>query len=308
MENTMNTNATAIENADALDLSALSSAEILEMLNAEPDLNKHAPMKKALDEVLKAENKEHYKQAIATFAHEYDRDSGNFWATFIDSPYAPRYSLAEDDEADERYSLKQSNRRVSFTKVDSKYQEEHNGQTIANAKNYPRMVARFTDNVYRKVCSDLSAGCSDTRAVIRVTFHGKDEDFQKEIDFSKTGAKAMKAQMQAIVDTILPAEHSVLVQDADLAFVLKAAERTNLDKGEVSTSNEDNILDAIMRAVRNIKNGEAYTVKSKAKCHKAPKPKAKKSERTEKQEEVMSRVPDREHEIPTSKTENTQAA
>lgn len=289
-----NTNIIAVEAENSVDLLSLSALEIVKLLNEEQDLNKHAPMKKALEEVLKNENKEHMIQAVAEFVKEYGQDTNAFWNRFITDPFAPRFSMVEDTEAEERYSLKEGQKRISFLKVDAKYQEENHGQTMAQAKNYCRMLARFTDNIYRKVCGELSAGCDKKQAVIRVTFHGAKEDYKKDVDFSATTSKAMKAQMQAIVDTILPETHSVLVRDADLSFVLKVAQKASLDNGAVKTGKEVLILNAIMKAVDMVKNERTYVVESAAECHKEKK--AKKSDRTEAQEEKTSKIPDREHE------------
>ena len=44
----------------------------------------------------------------------------------------------------------------------------------------------------------MSAGAGKNQAVIPVTFHGKNEDYVKDVDFSKNTPKALKQQMQAM--------------------------------------------------------------------------------------------------------------
>lgn len=289
-----------------LTLTELTSAQILELLNAESDLNKHAPMKKAMDEVLKAENKALVKCAVETFANQYEREESLFWDAFINHPFAEVFKLVENEDADdgERYALKSSNRRILFTQVDKVYSEKHNGQTMAQAKHYPRLIARFTDNLYRHECGNLSEETGKS-AVIRVAYNGnKSEDKTAEVDFGKCSKGEMKKQLQAIVDAILPAEQSVPMVSADLNFVIRAYAKANCDTGNIVGGAEKAVERIIFTAVRKRKNGEAYEVESKAKCHAQDKP--KKSERTEKQEEVMSKVGDRQHE--NEKPEQTTAA
>lgn len=288
-------------------LSELTSAQILELLNAESDLNKHAPMKKAMDEVLKVENKALVKSTVETFVNQYTREESAFWTAFINSPFATVYKLTENEEAEdgERYSLSAVNRRILFTQVDKVYAEKHNGQTMAQAKHYPRLIARFTDNLYRRECDKLSKETGEKSAVIRVAYNGnKSEDKIAEVDFGKTSKTEMKKQLQAIVDAIMPSEQSVPMITADLNFVIRAFAKADLDSGKVKTGKETVVERIIFTAIRKRKNGEAYEVESNAKCHAQEKP--KKSERTEKQEEVMSKVSDRESE--NQKPEQTTAA
>lgn len=290
-----------------LTLSELTSKQIVELLNAESDLNKHAPMKKALDEVLKAENKARVNQTVEAFVNQYVREESAFWAAFINSPFADVLKLDEREEPEdgERYALSVKKRRILFTQVDKVYAEKLNGQTMAQAKHYPRLIARFTDNLYRHECGNLSEEAGAKSAVIRVAYNGnKSEDKIAEVDFGKCSKGEMKKQLQAIVDSILPADQSVPMVSADLNFVIRAYAKADLDSGKVKTGKETVVERIIFTAIRKRKNGEAYEVESNAKCHAQEKP--KKSERTEKQEEVMSKVPDRQHE--NEKPEQTTAA
>lgn len=290
-----------------LTLSELTSEQIVELLNAESDLNKHAPMKKALDEVLKAENKMRVNQTVEDFANQYTREESLFWEAFINAPFADVLKLDEREEPEdgERYALSVKKRRILFTQVDKVYAEKHNGQTMAQAKHYPRLIARFTDNLYRRECDKLSKETGEKSAVIRVAYNGnKSEDKIAEVDFGKTSKTEMKKQLQAVVDAIMPSEQSVPMITADLNFVIRAFAKADLDSGKVKTGKETVVERIIFTAIRKRKNGEAYEVESNAKCHAQEKP--KKSERTEKQEEVMSKVPDRQHE--NEKPEQTTAA
>lgn len=291
-------------------LTDLTSAEILALLNAEADRNKHKPIKTALDEVLKAENKALVKSAVETFVNQYTRDEAVFWTAFINTPYATIYKLSENEDAkdgEDVYSLKPSNRRILFSQVDKVYAEKHNGQTMAQAKNYVRMIARFTHNLYLNECGGLSDGAGDKCAVIKVAYNGeKSESKVANVDFGKYSKSAMKAQLQAIVDTILPADQSVPMVSADLNFVIRAYAKADLDSGKVKAGAEKVVERIIFTAVRMRKNGIKYEVESKANCHKSKDDKPKVSERTEKQEEVMSKVPDRQHE--NEKPEGKQTA
>lgn len=276
-------------NTTTIDLSAMTPDAIVQMLNEEQDLNKHAPLLKALDENLKAENKETLTAAIKTFADCAHADPDKFWTEFVQSSFATLRKLSVDENAEERYNLKPVQRRILFTQIDKAYAENFNGETIANAKNYVRMIARLTDNLHRAECANLSEETGKDCAVIRATYHGEGGEEMKEVDFSGTSVNKLTAQIQAIVDTIMPKGQSVRIVKADTRYIQDVF--TSGKEGTIRTGNEKAVEAAIWVAVRKRKNGEAYEVRSMAKCHKEPK--AKKSERTEKQEEVMSKVPER---------------
>jgi len=95
--------------------------------------------------------------------------------------------------------------------------------------------------------------------------------------------------VQAFVDTVMPKEHSVRLTKADVRYLQEAF--TTAKEGVVKTAKEAAVEAAIWVAVRKRKNGEAYEVKSGAKCHKEAKP--KKSITTEATEEKMSKIPER---------------
>lgn len=266
-----------------------TAAEVVSILNQTEDKNLHAPIIAAIEEKLKEENKEAVKIDVETFAHCYKTDEALFWKNMIELPYATIHRLVEDEN--DGYILKPSKRRILFSQVDSVYQQENSGKSIAAGKNYVRMIARITDNLYKSKCADLSAEAGKDCAVVRVMSNIDGETVMREVDFSKSSIGGIKDQIQALVDTILPENERVKICSADVRYIQTVTASGNESK--VKTANEKNVEKAIFDAIKTRRLGVAYEVESRAKCHKAEKKEVKKSERTEKQEEVMSKVPDR---------------
>lgn len=264
-----------------------TAQELCDILNQTADRNEHAPIKAAIEAKLQDENKAAIKAEVETFARTARKDETLFWANLVMNPYATIYTLTESEEGE--YSLSERNRRLTFSQIDKRYQELYNGQTIANEKNYVRMIARITNNLYRNTCSDLSADAGEDRAVIRVAAIIDGETTMREVDFSKASKTAIKAQIQAYVDTIMPEAQRVLICSADVNYIIKGFD--NAKDGTVKTANEKKVEILIFDSIKSLYTKEAYKVESKAACHKQPEP--KKSERTEKQEEIMSKVGER---------------
>lgn len=282
-----------------------TASEVVEILNKTEDKNLHAPIIAAIEEKLKEENKEAVKIDVETFAHCYKTDEALFWENMIELPYATIHRLVEDEN--EGYILKPSKRRILFSQVDSVYQQENSGKSIAAGKNYVRMIARITDNLYKSKCADLSAEAGKDCAVVRVMSNIDGETVMREVDFSKSSIGGIKDQIQALVDTILPENERVKICSADVRYIQTVTASGNESK--VKTTNEKNVEKAIFDAIKTRRLGVAYEVESRAKCHKADKKQTKKSERTEKQEEVMSKVPERPEAAATlSKKETAETA
>ena len=281
-----------------------TAAEVVAILNQTEDKNLHAPIIAAIEEKLKEENKEAVKIDVETFAHCYKTDEALFWENMIELPYATIHRLVEDEN--DGYILKPSKRRILFSQVDSVYQQENSGKSIAAGKNYVRMIARITDNLYKSKCADLSAEAGKDCAVVRVMSNIDGETVMRDVDFSKSSIGGIKDQIQALVDTILPENERVKICSADVRYIQTVTASGNESK--VKTANEKNVEKAIFDAIKTRRLGVAYEVESRAKCHKADKKQAKKSERTEKQEEVMSKVPERPEAAATlSKKETAEA-
>ena len=255
-----------------------------------------------LDDTLKEENRQNKKDAVADFVAMYEKNPAEFWAEFISKPYATTYKLTVDEEAVERYALTPGKYRLIFSTVDECYGKKHKGQTMAQNIKYPGMIARFTDNLYVKTCSDRSSGAeagATVKAVkgkfadskintVEVQLHnGKTE----KVNFATTGVDSLKNQMQAIADAIMPKGVSVLVRKADLSVIMDGMRKINVETGKTTTGKEALCEKLIFTAVRKIKEKTAYEVESKAKCHNS-KPE-KPAEPTEKQEEVESKAADR---------------
>ena len=281
-----------------------TAAEVVAILNQTEDKNLHAPIIAAIEEKLKEENKEAVKIDVETFAHCYKTDEALFWENMIELPYATIHRLVEDEN--DGYILKPSKRRILFSQVDSVYQQENSGKSIAAGKNYVRMIARITDNLYKNKCADLSAEAGKDCAVVRVMSNIDGETVMREVDFFKFSIGGIKDQIQALVDTVLPENERVKICSADVRYIQTVTASGNESK--VKTANEKNVEKAIFDAIKTRRLGVAYEVESRAKCHKADKKQTKKSEHTEKQEEVMSKVPERPEAAATlSKKETAEA-
>lgn len=266
-----------------------TAAEIVSILNQTEDKNLHAPIKAAIEEKLKEENKKAVKLAVEALAQQAKADETLFWANMIESPYATINRLVEDEN--DGYVLKPSQRRILFSQADAVYQAENSGASIAAAKNYLRMIARITDNLYKSKCADLSAEVGKDCAVVRVTFNLGGETAMREVDFSKSSISGIKEQVQALADTILPESERVNICSADVRYIQTVT--ASGTESKVKTANEKNVEKAIFDAIKTRRLGVAYKVESRAQCHKTDKKQTKKSERSEKQEEVMSKVSER---------------
>lgn len=288
-------------NAPIVDETVKTATELLAEINSTEDENVRKTIRATLEEVVKQDNKAITKTAIRNLATMFTADPALFWTEMVNNPYAPISKLKENEDG--IFELAPAKRRILFSQVDHVYGEDNNGQTIAQNKNYHRMIARITNNLYRLTCNELSEGA--TQAVIKTKYHGKEEEIA--VDFTGTSIAALMAQVQALVDTIFPADQTTKMVRADVRYLMKAF--TNAKEGEVKTANEKKVEAAVLDAFRIRKAEQAYKVTSTAKCHKEPK---SKPERTEAQEEKTSRIPERPEAVETvskvAKSGKTQVA
>lgn len=279
-----------------------NASELVAVLNKAEDKETIKALRELVEEKVKAENKTLVKAGIKAFAMSANDNLTAFWDSFIRNPYVPAIKLTEDDETGE-FSIEPTTKYVLFSKVDAVYQDEFNGESIANAKNYLRMIARITDNLYRATCSDLSNGVDRNLAVVRVKAVIDGESTMREIDFTKTSNGGICEQMQAFVDTIMPDGQRVLIRNADVNYVRMTV--ANGKNGKVVTGKEGAVERLIFDAIAKRYTQTAYEVESKAACHKSKDD--RRSDRTEKQEEAMSKVPERPEAAATlSKKEKTE--
>lgn len=266
-----------------------SASELVAVLNKADDKETVKALRDLVEEKVKAENKALVKAGVKAFAMSANDNLTAFWNSFIRNPYVPAIKLTENDETGE-FSIEPTTKYVLFSKVDAVYQDEFNGESIANAKNYLRMIARITDNLYRATCSDLSNGVDRNLAVVRVKAVIDGETTMREIDFTKTSNSGICEQMQAFVDTVMPDGQRVLLRNADVTYVRLSI--ANGKNGKVVTGKEGAVERLMFDAIAKRYTQTAYEVESKAACHKS-KDDNKKSERTEKQEEATSKIPER---------------
>ena len=240
----------------------------------------------SINNALKERNKDNVAERIGALAAMARDNRAIFWATFLENPYATVQRLSSNKDTN-GYVLNDGRRRIRFEQVDTAYGDRYDGETIARSKRYVGMIARFTHNLYRAECKELSEGGA---AVVHVNFNGKAEAKTAEYDFSGYSNGALQSQLDAIANVILPDNMGIHLVKADVRYVRTAF--AQVKEGKVKTMDEKTVSNLIFDAIAVRAEGKTYIVESRAKCHKDGN-KTKKSERTEKQEEIMSKVPDR---------------
>lgn len=243
---------------------AKTAEELVSELNAkratltQPEI---APLTSAINEKLKAENGEAKTEYIKALL---STDKITMFNTFIDVPCYTVKRLTNDKDTGD-FVLVDGKRQLNFAQLDSAYEKENDGNTLANAKNYHRMVANFTHNIGVKIAGDLSED-KDVKKVCIPVYQGEKET---EVDFSKASITALETQLNAIVTTILPNEICAKMLRSDVRAICQAATQEKMLC--FTLKNEIRILNSIFNAIRIRKNNEAYTLESKAKCHKESK-------------------------------------
>ena len=257
----------------------MSISEMLEALNAETNVAAADKLFSALNETIKAENKEIIESAVESFVKSAETDPADFFRAFIADPFVNIKRVKKDNKSGE-YSVVDAVRQVSFAEVETAYGKAHKGQTLAQSKRYVGMIARFTHNLHASLCGALS---EEGQKVTVRKFNGQKAE---EYDFTGTSIGKLQAQLNAIVSTILPDGMTIQMVKADVRAIMAAHQTEKFM--EFTTAAEKKVMNQIFGAMRIRMAGKAYTVNSKALCHKA-----KESNQTPAQEEKTSKIPER---------------
>ena len=265
--------------------------EIISRYNAAEETEKSAIMKE-LETALKDQNATLKKSAISTLLSTADKDGlAAFWMAYLATPNYTALGMRENAETGELETVERV-RPVYLDELEKAWDAMHDGQTLARAKNYSRMMAHFIKNVVRHQAGDLSEHDKGEKcAIVTVKKFRGDELETQEVDFSGVSVGALLKQLRTIVETILPEGMAPNMLKADVRAILMAAQTSKeLDfKGKKERAMLRLVLDAAQKRI----TGEAYTYESAAKCFKEPKPKMANEQQSAKTEEKMSKVPER---------------
>ena len=255
----------------------------LEALNAEKDVGAAHVLLTALEEAVKVWNQETVKAAVDAFVHEAEQDRTTFFRDFIQDPFV-EVARVKQSKDDGTYSVVPAMKQVSFSDVEKAWGKLHDG-TLAQSKRYVGMIARFTHNMHTNLCAALS----EEGPKVKVQKFRGDAVEVAEYDFNGNSVGKLQGQLQAIVETILPEGMELKMVKADVRALLAAHQTEKMM--EFTTAAEKKVINQIFGSMRVRMSGEAYVVKSKARCHKVPREEI--SERTPAQEEKTSKIPDR---------------
>ena len=276
----------------------MSIDEMIEALNAESNVAAADKLLATLNEAVKAENKAIIAAAVESFVKSAEASPADFFRAFIADPFVNVKRVKKDSKSGE-YSVVDAVRQVSFAEVETAYGKAHKGQTLAQSKRYVGMIARFTHNLHANLCGALSEEGS------KVTVSKYNGQTVEEHDFNGTSIGKLQTQLNAIVSTILPEGMTLQMVKADVRAIMAAHQTEKFM--EFTTAAEKKVLNQIFGAMRIRMAGKAYTVNSKALCHKA-----KESNQTPAQEERTSKIPERAEAeqtlSPESATQVTNAA
>lgn len=261
----------------------MTAAEILEALNNEKNTDNVPKLAAALDEAVKADNAKIVHGAVMDFVRAAEQDKSVFFRSFITNPYVTIQRVKMNKETGKR-ELSDGKRQISFSEIEKEYGKNHDGESLAQAKRYIGMIARFTHNLHANLCGALSEDAGDAGIVKVETYNGVDVNI-KEYDFTGNSITKLHEQLNAIVSTILPQDMELKMVKADVRAIMAAHQTEKFM--EFTTAAEKKVMNQIFGAMRVRMTGKAYSVTSKALCHK------KKNKRSEKQEEKTSRIPDR---------------
>lgn len=122
------------------------------------------------------------------------------------------------------------------------------------------MISNFAHNLCKNIAGDLS---DSGKTVTIPTFNG---EIEKEFDFGGSSINALEKQLNAIAETILPAEICPKMIKAVVKAIKAACVK---EKMLVFTlQNENAIINKIFNAFEIRINNKAYILGSKAECHK----------------------------------------
>lgn len=237
-----------------------TTAQILEELNAIRTTATATEVNKKIAEIteqLKADSKANLSARIDELL-EMDRVS--MFKEFINNPCYTAVKLSTDKESGD-FKIIDRDRQIGFRQLDKAYIDKNDkNKTLANSLRYYGMVAHFTHNLCKNIAGELS---EDVKKVTVPGFNGQPE---KEFDFSGNSITALEKQLNAIAETILPTEICPKMIKADVKAIKAACMK---EKMLVFTlQNENAIINKIFNAFEIRMNNKAYTLKSKAECHK----------------------------------------
>lgn len=257
----------------------MSISEMLEALNAEENVFKADRLLSALNEAIKADNHSTIEAAVDAFVKSAEASPVDFFRSFVSDPFVKVKRVKKDNKTGE-YFVVDAVRQVSFSEVETAYGKEHKGQTLAQSKRYVGMIARFTHNLHANLCGALS---EEGKKVTVKKFNGQKVE---EYDLTGTSIGKLQAQLNVIVSTILPEGMTIQMVKTDVQ-ALMAAHQTEKFM-DFTTAAEKKVMNQIFGAMRIRMADKAYTVNSKALCHKE-----KVYNQTPAQEEKASKIPDR---------------
>lgn len=265
--------------------------EIIARYNAAEETDK-STIEKELETALKEHNTALKKNAISTLLDTAEKDGlSAFWKAYLATPSYNALGVRENAETGEMETVYRV-RPVYLDELEKAWDAMHDGQTLARAKNYNRMMAHFIKNVVHHQAGDLSEHDKGEKCAIVAVKKFQDDDLEtQEVDFSGVSVGALLKQLRAIVETILPEGMAPNMLKADVRAILMAAQTSKeLDfKGKKERAMLRLVLDAAQKRI----TGEAYVYESAAKCFKEPKPKMANEQQSAKTEEKMSMVPER---------------
>lgn len=278
---------TTTNNTTAMPISAADAVAVYNAL-----LQKNAPaaeLAKAetvLTDAVKADNmamKEARVNALLDI-----RESGGETA-FFDAFLKNRTyfcTAAVQNKDSKEYKLEDRTKPLRFEDLEKGFKKKFNDSTASLARDprYVKLLGLLQWNLARSTTQELKTG--DAMHLSNKQL----ETLRKEPELKVfTGATngALLAQIQAIVNAILPDGYAPAMNSADRKYV-QLASVAKVKRGTVTGAKDSNVLDEIITAVIVRKTGLCYKFQSKSAGMKP-----RKSDLTPKQEETFYKAPDR---------------
>ena len=193
-----------------------------------------------------------------------------FFVEFINNPLYTAFKLGIDKESED-YTIVERPRQIGFKQLDDAYAKlGKDTKTLANSMRYYGMISLFVHNLARNIAGDLSV---ENHKVTVPEFYGEKEC---EFDFSGCSMVALESQLNAIINAILPQEIAPKMLKADVKAIRLACVQDKMLKFTIQ--NEARIINKIFNAIEIRMNEKAYTLESRAHCHKAKAEKKAKKE------------------------------
>lgn len=239
-----------------------TSAELLEELNAirtTATASEVSAKIAMINEKLKEESEANKNARIAELL---EMEKVKLFIEFINNPCYESMKLKTDRDSGE-FTIINRSRQIRFRQLDMAYAEKTKEKTLTNSLRYYGMVSLFTHNLGKNIAGELSEG---VKKVTVSTYNGKPEN---EFDFSGNSITALEKQLNAIAETILPAEICPKMLKADVKAIKAACVKEKMLN--FTLQNENAIINKIFNAFEIRMNDKAYTLNSKAECHKVKK-------------------------------------